>query len=125
MVFETPCVRENLGRIMGRIRNEIKKKKEEAGWIEGKDFNLRTREKGALEDGEEGKVRNSKNLVVNRWGEELIRWREKGWNIMNDKEGDREGEVTFPRERGEIVIDCDSRQKDSRMEGNRKTGSGG
>lgn len=62
-----------------------------------------------MENGEEGKVRNSKNLVVNRWGEELIRWREKGWNIMNDKEGDREGEVTFPGERGEIVIDCDRR----------------
>lgn len=104
---------------------ERNKEEKRRGRIEGKDFNPRTKEKGALEDGEEGKVRNSKNLVVNRWGEELIRWREKGWNIMNDKEGDREGEVTFPGERGEIVIDCDSRQKDSRMEGNRKTGSGG
>jgi len=41
--------------------------------------------------------RVSKNKVINKMGEELIRWvEEEGWGIMNGaKEGDEEREMTF------------------------------
>lgn len=40
--------------------------------------------------------RVSKDKVVNKWGEELIRWMEKkSWGIMNMiKEGNKEGGTT-------------------------------
>lgn len=44
-------IKENLGRIMGRIKEEVEKRKGETGWIIGGDFIVRTGEKGALEDG--------------------------------------------------------------------------
>jgi len=45
----------------------------------GGDFNMRTRERGALEDGQEGRERVSKDKVVNRLGVKLMKWvEEKG-----------------------------------------------
>lgn len=91
---------------MGRIRNEIKKKRQEAGWIVGRDFNARTGEKGALERGwRRGEGKEIKELGSKQIGRGADKM-EKGWSIMNgDKEGDRKGEVIFPGGRGEIVID--------------------
>jgi len=44
---------------------------------------VRTRERGALEDGEEGRERVSKDKVVNKLGMELVKWvKEKEWDIM-------------------------------------------
>ncbi|TGZ45977.1 Uncharacterized protein DBV15_12580, partial [Temnothorax longispinosus] len=62
-------------------------------WIVGGDFNARTGEKGALEDGEEGIEKKSKDKMINRQGKGLIRWvEEEGWGIMNGtKEGDEKG----------------------------------
>jgi len=100
-------IKDNVRRIMGRIKGKAEERRGETGWIVGGDFNARTGERGALEDGEEGRERKSKDKVINKQGEELIKWvEEEGWGIMNGaKEGDREGEVTFTGGRGETVID--------------------
>lgn len=47
------------------------------------------------------------NKMINRRGEELLKWvEEEGWGIINGaKEGDREREMTFIGGRGETVID--------------------
>jgi len=80
----------------------VEEKKEESRWIVGGDFNAKTGERGTLEDGEEGASRVSKDKVINKMGEELIRWvEEEGWGIMNGaKEGNEEGEMTFTGGRG-------------------------
>lgn len=59
-------IKENLGRIMGRIKEEVEKRRGETGWIIGGDFNVRTGEKGALKDG--GGEGRGKIKVVNRRG---------------------------------------------------------
>lgn len=53
-------IKENLGRIMGRIKEEVEKRRGETGWIIGGDFNVRTGEKGALEDGAKGRGKNQR-----------------------------------------------------------------
>jgi len=99
-------IKDNVRRIMGRIKGKAEERRGEIGWIVGGDFNARTGEMGALEDGEEGRERKSKDKVINKQGEELIKWvEEEGWGIMNGtKKGDREGEVTFTGGRGGTVI---------------------
>lgn len=53
------------------------------------DFNARMGEGGALEDGEKGKRRVSKDKGINEQGAELVKWEaRKRWGIMNGaKEG--------------------------------------
>jgi len=49
---------------LGRIK-KVAEKKEESRWIVGGDFNARTRERGALEEGEEAAGRRiSKDKVI-------------------------------------------------------------
>lgn len=67
---------ESSGEDKGRNEGEKRRK----GWIVGGDFNARTRGKGALEEGEEGKERLSKDRLINKQGEELVKWvGEEGW----------------------------------------------
>jgi len=70
----TVYVRERLGRVLGRLKEEAEERKGEKGWIIGGDFNARTGEGGVLEDGEEGKGRVSKDKGVNGQGTELVKW---------------------------------------------------
>lgn len=88
---EMVYIRERLGRILGRLKGEVEEKKEEKGWILGGDFNASMGKEGALEDGEEGKRRVSKDKGINGQGTELVEWVEReGWGIMNEaKEGDK------------------------------------
>lgn len=88
--------------VLGRIREEIKKTEGETSWIVGGDFNARTLEMRALKDGEEGVRKMSKDKVINRQREKLIKWLgEKGWGAKKD---DKEGEMTFTGWRGESII---------------------
>lgn len=68
----------------------------------GGNFNAKTGEEGAIKDGDEGKRRVSKDEMVNKQGEEFMKWLgEEGWGIMNGtKEGDEKGELTFTGGRG-------------------------
>lgn len=48
------------------------------------DFNARTGERGAIEEREEGRERVSKDKLINKQGEELVRWvEEERWGIIN------------------------------------------
>lgn len=103
----TVYLRENIEKVLERIRREADKRKGEKGWIIERDFNARTGEEGVLEDRELGVKRRSLDKVINSQGEKLLKWvEEEEWGIMNGaKEGDKEREVTFIGERGESVID--------------------
>lgn len=50
---------------MGRIRKEVGRMERVISRIAGGDFNARTGEREALEDGEEGVVRMLKNKLIN------------------------------------------------------------
>lgn len=103
----TVYVRENIEKVLEKIRREINERKGEKGWILGGDFNARIGEEGALEDRELGVKRRSVDKTVNKQGEKLLNWvEEEEWGILNEaKEGDKKGEVTFIRGRGESVIE--------------------
>jgi len=80
----TVYIKDNVRMVMEGIKGKVEERRGETGWIVGGDFNARTGEKGALEDGKEGRERRSKDKVINKQEEELIRWvEEEGWGIMN------------------------------------------
>lgn len=64
--------------ILGRITELNANKEGEKGWIVGEDLNARTGEKGAraIENGEEGREKKSKDKKVNRLEGGA---KEKGW----------------------------------------------
>ncbi|EZA46453.1 hypothetical protein X777_00143, partial [Ooceraea biroi] len=103
----TVYIRSGIGGIIRKLAEKKEERGEVKGWVVGGDFNARIGERGGLEEGEEGSGRRSKDKRINRQGKELVRWvGEEGWGIMNGaKEGDKEGEMTFVVERGELVID--------------------
>lgn len=90
-------MRERLGKVLGRLKGEVKEKKGEKEWIVGGDLNARTGEGESLEDGEEGRRRVSKDKGINRQGAELVKWVEgEGCGIMNGaKEGDKERDDVY------------------------------
>lgn len=49
----TVYLRDRMGKVLGRIKKEMREKKGESGWIVGRI--LMREEREALEDGEEGK----------------------------------------------------------------------
>lgn len=56
----TLYIRENMMKILEKVKGEAEERKGVKGWIGG-DFIARMREREALEDGEEGRERVSKN----------------------------------------------------------------
>lgn len=118
---ETVYVREKMRKVLERIKVEAEEKKGEKGWIVKGDFNARTGEREAMEEGEEGRERMSKDKLMNKQGEELVKWVEEGWDIMNGmKEGDEEGEITFTEGRRERIIDYVIGGRGKRENGGRK-----
>lgn len=104
---EVGYMRENGKKLLNRLVEINKEKREINGWLLGRDFNARTGERGEIEDREEEKRRRSKDKKVNKEGEVLLGWlEEEGWDIINGtKEGDEEGEWTFTKGREDSVID--------------------
>lgn len=93
---------------MEKIRVEAEEKEGEKGWIMGRDFNARMRERGEMEEGDKRRKTKLKDKGVNKKGEELINWvEEEEWGIINGvKKGDEKGEIAFTEGRGGTVIDC-------------------
>ncbi|EZA50989.1 hypothetical protein X777_10537 [Ooceraea biroi] len=103
----TVYIREKVEEMLKKIGRIREGGEREEGWIVGGDYNARTGERGVMEEWWDGVERRSKDKIMNKQGEEMIKWiEEEGWGIMNGaKEGDEEGEMTFMGGRGEMVID--------------------
>lgn len=67
-------VRDNMKKVLKKLRREVDERKGEKGWIIRGDFNARTGEEGRLEDGEMGVKRRSLDKMINKQGEELLKW---------------------------------------------------
>ncbi|KYN05597.1 hypothetical protein ALC62_03471 [Cyphomyrmex costatus] len=90
--------------------DNITKEGDEEFILVGGDFNVRIGEGGEMGWEGEGRKeieRKSKDEVLNKEGEELLRSvEEKGWVIMNgNKQGDEEGEWTYEKGLNKSVID--------------------
>lgn len=67
----TVYIRENVEKIMKKVKEEVDKRMGEKGWILEGDFKSRTGKEGAIE--EEGTRRRSLDKIINKQEEELIK----------------------------------------------------
>lgn len=104
-------VNKNIEEILETLKEWTEENREEERVIKGGDFNARTGEEGGRvegeEEGEERKLRRSKDKKINGEGSKLcIFFEEQGWTILNGNiKGEERGEWTYTGGRGESVID--------------------